>query len=109
MLKAFRWATLEAMYGCAHSSIIGFISTEWINQSEHNSILDGAPSSSIGKGRSGQKNADIILCKGDRPFIPVEVETLVNKYSEKVESLSTYLDNDLPPLTVPLVKLESTK
>jgi len=93
LLKTFRWSTLERMYGCAHSSIIGFISTEWINQSEHNSILDGAPAPSIGKGRSGQKNADIILCKGDRPFIAVEVETLVDKYSEKVESLSAYLDN----------------
>lgn len=93
LLKAFRWATLERMYGCAHSWIIGFISTEWINQSEDNSILDGACSPSIGKGRPGQKNADIILCKGDRPFIAVEIETLVDKYSEKVESLSTYLDN----------------
>lgn len=93
LLKAFRWATLQRMYGCAHSSIIGFISTEWINQSENNSILDGAPAPSIGKGRSGQKNADIILCKGDRSFIAVEVETLVEKYSEKVESLSTYLGN----------------
>ena len=93
LLKTFRWSTLQRMYGCAHSSIIGFISTEWINQSDNNSILDGAPAPSIGKGRSGQKNADIILCKGDRPFTAVEVETLVDKYSEKVESLSTYLDN----------------
>ena len=93
LLKAFRWGTLQRMYGCTHSSIIGFISTEWINQSKDNSILDGAPSPEVGKGRHGQKNADIILCKGDRPFIAVEVETSVDKYSEKIESLSTYLNN----------------
>lgn len=93
LLKAFRWDTLQRMYGCAHSSIIGFISSEWINQSKDNSILDGAPSPVVGKGRHGQKNTDIILCKGDRPFIGVEVETSVDKYSEKIESLSAYLNN----------------
>lgn len=75
LLKAFRWNTLQRMYGCAHSSIIGFISTEWINLSSKNSILDGAPSPKTGKGRLGQKNADILLCRGDKPIIPVEVET----------------------------------
>lgn len=94
LLKKFRWGTLQKMYGCAHSSIIGFISTEWINFSRENSIIDGAPSPETGKGRKGQTNADILLCKGDGPFIPVEGETNVSKYHEKLSTLFTYLDNN---------------
>lgn len=93
LLKKFRWGTLQRMYGCAHSSIIGFISTEWISLSPWNSILDGAPSPIIGRGRKGQTNADILLCKGDKPFIPVDVETNVSKYDEKLSSLFAYLNN----------------
>jgi hypothetical protein len=93
VLKKFRWSTLQRIYGCAHSSIIGFISTEWINLSPENSILDGAPSPITGKGRTGQTNADMLLCKGDSPFIPVEVETNVDKYDDKLKSLFAYLNN----------------
>jgi len=92
-LKTFRWSTLQMMYGCAHSSIIGFVSTEWISQSEYNSILDGAPSPIIGQGRTGQQNADILLCKGNKPFIVVEVQTEIKKYEEKVDSILSYLHN----------------
>lgn len=81
------------MYGSANSSIIGFISTDWINQSKDNSILDGAPSPIIGKGRSGQKNADLLLCKRDKPLIVVEVESGVSKYEEKIDSILKYLNN----------------
>ncbi len=94
LLKKFRWATLGKMYGCAHSSIIGFISTEWINLSGNNSILDGAPSPYTGQGRTGQRNADIILCQADKPLIVVEVETQVGKYREKLSSIYDYLEND---------------
>ena len=93
LLKTFRWETLQRIYGCGHSSIIGFISTEWINLSPENSILDGAPSANTGKGRTGQKNADLILCKVDSPLIAVEVETLVDKYDEKLDSLFEYMNN----------------
>lgn len=93
LLKNFRWETLSKMYGCAHSSIIGFISTEWIRFSPENSILDGAPSPKIGGSRKGQTNADILLCKGDRPYIAVEVETNISKYDKKLDSLFTYLNN----------------
>lgn len=92
-LKSFRWNTLQKMYGSAHTSIIGFISSEWINQSELNSILDGAPSPKIGKGRKDQKNAEILLCRGNKPYIVVEVETGVVKYSEKIDSIWDYLSN----------------
>ncbi len=95
ILKKFQWEKLQRMYGCAHSSIIGFISTEWIRFSlKDNSILDGAPSPKIGKGRKGQTNADILLCKVDKPLIPVEVETNVLKYEKKLKSLFDYLDNN---------------
>ena len=93
MLKSFNWSVLSRMYGCAHNSIIGFISAEWISQSEENSVLDGAPSPVIGKGRKGQKNADTLLCKGNLPFIVVEVETVVDKYEAKLDSLLQYIGN----------------
>lgn len=93
IIKSFQWSTLQRMYGSANSSIIGFISTEWINQSKDNSILDGAPSPIIGKGRSGQKNADLLLCKRDKPLIVVEVESGVSKYEEKIDSILKYLTN----------------
>jgi len=81
------------MYGSANSSIIGFIATEWINLSKDNSILDGAPSPIIGNGRLGQRNADLLLCKGNRPLIVVEVESGVSKYTEKIKSILCYLKN----------------
>jgi len=94
IIKQFRWELLQKMYGCAHSSIIGFISTEWVSLSpDENPILDGAPSPIIGKGRDGQKNADILLCKADKPLIPVEVETQFHKYKEKLDSLLAYINN----------------
>jgi len=93
LLRAFRWEILQRMYGCAHSSIIGFISSEWINQCECNSVLDGAPPPIIGQGRTGQKNADILLCKDNKPFIVVEVETGIRKYEEKVDTILSYLHN----------------
>jgi len=93
ILESFRWSTLQMMYGSAHNSIIGFISTEWINLSKYNSILDGAPSPIIGGGRSDQKNADLLLCKGNKPLIVVEVESGVSKYSEKIRSILDYFKN----------------
>jgi len=93
-IKEFKWNTLQRMYGSAHSSIIGFISTEWINKSKENSILDGPPSPLIGKGWKGQKHADILLCKKDKPFIVVEVETEVKNYSKKIDSIIQYLGNN---------------
>jgi hypothetical protein len=96
LIKKFRWNLLHKMYGCAHSSIIGFISTEWLSQSiDKNSILDGAPAPITGNGRTGQKNADILLCQEDKPIIPVEVETKVDKYSDKINSIVAYIDNKI--------------
>jgi hypothetical protein len=93
ILKTFKWDVLRSMFGCAHNSIVGFLSTMWISQSEHNSVLDGAPSPITGRGRTGQKNADILFCKGDKPCIAVEVETTVNRYKDKLKSVQAYLEN----------------
>jgi len=81
------------MYGSAHSSIIGFISTEWINLSKDNSILDGAPSSIIGEVDQTKRIADLLLCKGNKPLIVVEVESGVSKYSKKIKSILDYFKN----------------
>jgi hypothetical protein len=93
IIKEFDWDIITKMYGSSHSSVIGFLSSEWIKKSSDHSVLDGAPSPFVGKGRKGQKNADILLCKGDKPFIVVEVETTVVKYLEKIDSIAAYMDN----------------
>jgi hypothetical protein len=93
IIKEFDWGIITRMYGSSHSSVIGFLSSEWIKKSSDHSVLDGAPSPFVGKGRKGQKNADILLCKGDKPFIVVEVETTVVKYLEKIDSIAAYMDN----------------
>ena len=92
-IKMFNWGIITRMYGNSHSSIIGLLSSEWIKKSSDHSVLDGAPSPFVGKGRKGQKNADILLCKGDKPFIVVEVETIVSKYLEKIDSIAAYMEN----------------
>jgi hypothetical protein len=93
IIRMFKWDIITSMYGNSHSSIIGFLSSEWIKKSSDHSVLDGAPSPFVGKGRKGQKNADILLCKGDKLFIVVEVETLVSKYLEKIDSIVSYIGN----------------
>jgi len=94
LIKKFEWGFLHNMYGHAHSSIIGFISTQWISLDPNvNSLFDGVPSTVIGKGRIGQKNSDILLCREDKPYMPVEVETLVEKYEDKLGTLFDYIDN----------------
>ncbi|MFA5010670.1 MAG: hypothetical protein WC644_01840 [Ignavibacteria bacterium] len=94
-LKRFKWNNLNRIYGCAHSSIIGFLSYEWISLAKENSVLDGAPSPIIKQesGRKGQNNSDLLLCKASKPLIPVEVETSVIKYKLKLDSLNKYIDN----------------
>jgi len=94
ILRTFKWDVLQSIYGCGHNSIIGFLTTMWIDQSKDNSVLDGAPSPITGGRRVGQKNADILLCKGDRPFVVVEVETSVAKYQDKLRSIQAYLHNN---------------
>lgn len=93
IIKTFNWYIITRMYGNSHSSIIGFLSSQWISMSTDHSVLDGAPSSIVGKGRKGQKNADILLCKGDKPYIVVEVESVVSKYMEKIDSVAEYMEN----------------
>ncbi len=94
LIKKFDWNKLNKIYGCAHSSIIGFLSYEWLSLSKENSVLDGAPSpiTGIAGGRKGQKNSDLLLCKNSEPFIPVEVETQVTKYETKLDSLNDYIE-----------------
>ena len=92
-LKSFKWEILRNMYGCAHNSIIGFVSSSWISQSQHNTVLDGAPSPNIGSRRRGQRNADILLFQNKKPYVVVEVESGVSKYCEKISSIQRYLRN----------------
>lgn len=93
IIKIFNWHVVTRMYGSSHSSNIGFLSSDWLRNSKEHSILDGAPSPLIGKGRTGQKNSDILLCKGDKPYVVVEVETTVAKYIDKIDSIAAYIKN----------------
>ncbi len=93
LLEKFDWQKLGQIYGCAHSSIIGFIAYHWLKESEHNSVLDGAPSPIIGSKRKGQKNSDLLLCKNEEVYIPVEVETTVSKYKDKFDALTEYKES----------------
>lgn len=91
--KKFRWGLLRRMYGCPHSSIIGFISSEWIRLSKDNQVIDGAPSAKTGEGIKGQKVADILLCRKNRPFGVVEIESGVSNYKAKIGSILKYFRN----------------
>lgn len=44
IIKMFDWDIITRMYGSSHSSVIGFLSSEWIKKSSDHSVLDGAPS-----------------------------------------------------------------
>lgn len=93
ILKKFEWNYLKSIYGSSHSSIIGFLSYQWIKQNKSkNSVLDGAPSPEIGKGRTGQINADLLLLENEIPKIIIEVETV--NWMKKAENIIKYLDNE---------------
>lgn len=92
-LESFKWSTICNMYVSAHNSIIGFISSEWINQSQYNSVLDGAPSPRRGDKRCRKKYADILLLKHKKPYVVVEVESYYGNYRGKIESIEKYFKN----------------
>ncbi|HHW66858.1 MAG: hypothetical protein PWP07_1596 [Epulopiscium sp.] len=93
-LSQYNWKVLSRMYGNSHSSIIGFISNGWLAKGNNCFIFDGAPASNIGSGREGQRNADILLCKNEKPYAVVEVETNVSKYKDKIDSIISYMDSN---------------
>jgi len=94
VVKDFEWSLLKNMYGCANSTIIGFMATQWLKKSGNNSILDGAPSPEIGRGRRGQKNSDLLLCEEENPVAVVEVASRVGSYKDKLKTIYKYIDND---------------
>lgn len=92
-LKNFDWRTLRSIYGSSHSSIIGFISYEWVKLDplEHK-VLDGPPSPNVGGGRKGQINSDLLLLEDESPKVIVEVETV--NWLQKIDNLNKYLKTD---------------
>lgn len=90
IIKEFKWENLNKMYGNAHSSIIGFISSEWIQacKSKTHSIFDGAPGARYLESR---RHSDLLLCKDEKPCVVVEVETSIHKYEDKIATLQAYL------------------
>lgn len=90
-LRSADWHTLARLRGSAHNTIIGFLSSRWLNYSlDRNFVLDGVPHA--GKGNE-KRYADLLLCRDSLPLIVVEVESTVKNYDEKLETLYKYLDN----------------
>ena len=89
-LRCAKWNTLLNLYGSAHDSIIGFLSTTWLAQSNKHFVLDGAPANQVGRGR---KHADLLLCSDSTPIVVAEVESTVKKYNDKLETVESYLNN----------------
>lgn len=87
-----KWNILLNLYGSAHSSIIGFLSTTWLAQSNKHFVLDTAPANQVGLRNKG-KLADLLLCSDSTPIVVAEVETTVDKYNDKLEVVESYLDN----------------
>lgn len=90
-IKSCNWSILSSVFGSSHSSIIGFISAEWIRTYPEGIVMDGEPSPFVGEGRMGQVNSDLLLIRSDNIKAVVEVET--TRWREKVESLALYLND----------------
>lgn len=91
-LRCAKWNTLLNLYGSAHSSIIGFLSTTWLAQSNKNFVLDEAPANQVGIGNRG-KRADLLLCSDSTPIVVAEVESTVKNYNDKLKVVESYLNN----------------
>ena len=91
-LRCAKWNTLLHLYGSAHDSIIGFLSTTWLAQSNKHFVLDTAPANQVGLRNKG-KHADLLLCSDSTPIVIAEVESTVDKYNDKLEVVESYLNN----------------
>jgi hypothetical protein len=91
-LRCANWNILLNLYGSAHNSIIGFLSTTWLAQSNKHFVLDEAPANQVGIGNRG-KRADLLLCSDLTPIVVAEVESTVKKYNDKLEVVESYLNN----------------
>ena len=91
-LRCAKWNTLLNLYGSAHNSIIGFLSTTWLAQSNKHFVLDEAPANQVGIGNRG-KRADLLLCSDSTPIVIAEVESTVYNYNDKLEAVESYLNN----------------
>ncbi len=92
-LRSAKWDTLSKLYGSAHSTIIGFLSSSWLCYSPSHFVLDGAPSTYIGSKEHEKRHADLLFGIDKSPFIVVEVESTAKQYEEKLKTLYTYLDH----------------
>ena len=82
------WNKITNYYGSSHSSMIGFISYNWINKTNR-TVFDSPPSISI----EGIKHySDLLLCENNEPIVCVEVETTPEKYEEKYNNIKSYMD-----------------
>lgn len=95
----FNWKYIASILGSSHSSIIGFISYEWIKQDPSAFfVLDAAPSPVTGGSRTGQVNSDLVLmqtiAEKREPKIIVEVETNQKEWETKQKNLLKYLESD---------------
>jgi hypothetical protein len=92
-LTHYHWSELVQLRGNAHNSTIGFISLSWNRVSPNRVALDAPPTYQKHEGQTGNKYADLLLLEDRRVKIAVEVETMVSKYSDKLDTLSAYFNN----------------
>ncbi len=87
-LEHASWATLAAIYGNAHPSIIGLLTKWWVDRDPGvNWVLDGAPSFAAGnRGR-----ADAVFLDASGPAGVLEVEG--SYYKETARKIGQYLSS----------------
>jgi len=92
-LRCANWNILLNLYGSAHESIIGFLSTTWLAQSNKHFVLDTPPANR--PGQRGRKHADLLLCSDSTPIVIAEVESTVYNYNDKLKAVESYLTNQV--------------
>ena len=90
-LSHFWWDTLSRFYGCAHSSTVGFLASQWISTAEsgQRAVIDVPPCVHVGRYR---RHAYLLLFERGEPLCAVEVETSTTiNYAKRIKSLQRYV------------------
>lgn len=90
-LIEFNWEYLSSVYGSSHSSIIGFISYEWLKSNPTSNQVMDVPPGVMAEGNR-RVHADLVLFESGVPKIIVEVETA--KWEDKVKTIAHYLNSE---------------
>jgi hypothetical protein len=91
-IRTFQWDLLQRVFGTSHSSIIGFVATQWLLTGESRSVIDAPPKVDLPGGR---RHADLLLYQDDESGIAVEVEAAgAHNAERKFEALAAYVRDE---------------